>query len=147
MRSTIAKTLEHVVLLAQHLDLCDLRGAIIAILMELRVPTKSVGFECLKQAIQLQFQDPTRALYGDIYSQIAQRFHQSSEKQVDQAIREVLDVAWQQGSREAWEWYFSYEGNLTVKRPTNSEFISQVAYIIEFWQSCQSREGYHDTQR
>ena len=141
MESTIERTLCHVLLLARHLDGCNLRGAIIVALMELGIPTKCVGFEFLKRAIALKHRDPTRTLSKDIYAEIALHYKQNSEEQVDQAIRDTIRMAWKNGSREAWSWYFSYAGESVRRKPTNSEFISRIAYILEIWQECSNRRG------
>ena len=141
MESTIERTLCHVSLLARHLEHCNYRGWIIAALMELSVPTKSVGFEFLKKAIELQRKDPTRTLAKDIYLEIALEYKQNSEFVVDQAIREAIKMAWQYGSRRAWDWYFSYDGRTVTNKPTNSEFISRLAYILELWQEYGKARG------
>ena len=141
MESTIEKTLHHVLLLSRHLERVNLRGAIVVALMELDVPTKYLGFEFLKMAIELQRKDPTRTLAKDIYAEIALHYRQSSEYQVEQAIRDAIRIAWKQGSREAWACYFSYAGRAMI-RPTNSDFISRIAYILEIWQEYGNiREG------
>ena len=94
MESTIDKTLRHIIFLARHLKKWDLRSAIIVILMELGVPTKCVGFELLMHCILLQNEDGTRALTNDIYLETTLRYKQNSEKQVEQAIRDVIKTAW-----------------------------------------------------
>lgn len=136
MRSTIEKTLDHVLFLSRHLDECDLQGAIIAILMEIGIPTKNVGFEFTKYAIYLQNSNPTRSLTNDIYAEIYLHYRQTSEEQVEQAIRNAIKMAWQHGSKEAWDWFFSYNGKSVKSKPSNSEFISRIAYILELWQQC-----------
>lgn len=143
MESTIERTLRHVLLLARHLDSCNPRGVIIVMLMELGVPTKCVGFEFLKKAIQLQNTDPTRALAKDIYLEILLQYKLNSEELVDQSIREAVKLAWRHGSRQAWDWYFSYGGQTISDKPTNSEFISRMAYILEIWQECKKVRGDH----
>lgn len=141
MESTIERTLCHIVLLSKHLDHYNLRGAIIVVLMELGVPTKCVGFEFLKKAIELKQRDPTRILAKDIYLEISLHYKQSSEELVEQAIRDAIKMAWRRGSKEAWEWYFSYDGRAVLNKPTNSEFISRIAYILEIWQECRASKG------
>ena len=147
MNSTIDKTLEHVLFLAEHLDRCDIRGAIIVALMELGVPTKCNGFELITYSILLQYKNPVRALANDIYLETTLHYLQNSEEQVEQAIREAIKIAWRKGSREAWDWYFAYDGVPVSQRPSNSEFITRVAYIIELWQECAKKEGSHERER
>ena len=144
MESTIERTLCHILLLARHLDHYNLRGAIIVALMELGVPTKYIGFEFLTKAIELQRKDPTRALAKDIYLEISLCYRQNSEEIVEQAIRDAIKMAWRHGSKKAWEWYFSYDGRGVLNKPTNSEFISRIAYILEIWQECRIARGEHD---
>ena len=136
MESTIEKTLHHVLLLSRHLEKCNPRGAVVVMLMEIGVPTKCVGFEFLKKAIELQRKNPTRVLAKDIYMEIVLHYQQNSEGVVEQAIRDAIKAAWRHGSRTAWDWYFSYDGRAAVNKPTNSEFISRLAYILEIWQEC-----------
>lgn len=140
MESTIDETLKHVLLLARHLDVCDLRGVTIVALMEIGVPTKSSGFEYVKRAILMLHEDPMRALTKDIYLEIALRCKLNTEEQVDQAIRDAIRIAWENGSKTAWRWYFSYDGHAPRRKPSNGEFISRISYILELWQSCNERE-------
>jgi len=141
MESTIERTLCHIQMLARHLGPCNLRAGIIVVLMELGIPTKSIGFEFLRKAIELQHKDPTRALAKDIYLEISLHYRQPSEEQVEHAIREAIKMAWRHGSRRAWDWYFSYEGRSAANKPTNSEFISRISYILEIWQEYKEIRG------
>lgn len=134
MESTIGETIDHIKFLAHHLEKSNLRGTAIVFLMELKVPTKCVGFELLLQSILLQQKDPTRALANDIYLEVKLHNRQNSEEQVQQAIREAIRIAWERGSRKAWNWYFSYDGETITERPSASDFISRLAYILELWQ-------------
>jgi len=135
MGSTIYETRNHVKFLARHLEKTNLRGSAIVFLLELRVPTKCVGFELALQSILLQYKDPTRALSNDIYLEVMLHNRQATEEQVQQAIRDAIRVAWGKGSRTAWNWYFSYDGKAVTERPSASEFISRLAYILELLQS------------
>ena len=146
MNSTIDKTVEHVLFLARHLKKDNFRSAAIVALMELRVPTKYLGFEFLVYAILLQHSDPTRALNNDIYLEIKLHYRQASEEQVEQAMRDAIKAGWRRGSKTAWDWYFSYDGESVTKRPSNSEFISRLAYIVELWQKGAEKEGSYERQ-
>lgn len=141
MESTIERTLCHIQLLARHLDQYNLRAGTVVVLLELGVPTKYIGFEFLKKAIELQRKDPTRTLAKDIYLEISLQYKQNSEELVEQSIREAIKMAWRHGSRKAWDWYFSYDGRTIIDKPTNSEFISRIAYILEIWQECKIIRG------
>ena len=144
MDSTIGKTLEHIALLAKHLDKSDLRGALIVIFMELGVPTNNIGFEILLRTVLLQRKNPARALTNDIYQEIRLHCRQVSAEQVEQSIRDAIQAAWDNGSDEAWEWYFSYAGQPVTAKPTNREFISQIVYILDLWQAYTGKEVSHE---
>lgn len=144
MESTIERTLCHIQFLARHLDQYNFRAGTVVVLLELGVPTKYIGFEFLKKAIELQRKDPTRTLAKDIYLEISLQYKQNSEELVEQSIREAIKMAWRHGSRKAWDWYFSYDGRTITDKPTNSEFISRIAYILEIWQECKIIRGDHD---
>ena len=141
MESTIERTLGHIQLLSRHLDPYNIRGGIVVILMELGIPTKCTGFEFLKKAIELQYEDPTRALSKDMYLEISSSYNQYSEWAIERAVRSAIQRAWMHGSRQAWNWYFSYDGRPATNKPTNSEFVSRIAYILEIWQECKITEG------
>lgn len=140
MDSTISETLSHVSLLARHVGKYDLRGAALIALMELGAPTKCLGFELAVRAILMQHKDPTRALANDIYWEILRSCRLNTEDQVDQLIREMIKAAWKNGSKTAWNWYFSYDGEPPQRKPTNAEFISRIAYILELWCSCDKED-------
>lgn len=146
MDSTISETLEHILLLARHLKKCDKNGALIVMLMELRVPTKSMGFEFLKSAILLFYKDPTRALSKDIYQEITLHYRQGSESQVDQAIRDAIDKAWKTGDQTAWRWYFAYNGQHKTRKPSNAEVITRLARLLELWKRLRDREVCYETE-
>ncbi len=141
MESTIERTLGHIQLLARHLDPYSFRARIVVILMELGIPTKHAGFEYLKKAIELKYEDPTRALSKDMYLEVCSCYNQYSEWAVEIAIRKAIKMAWMYGSRQAWDWYFSYDGQTIANKPTNNEFISRIAYVLEIWQECKSTKG------
>lgn len=141
MESTIERTLDHIQLLSRHLDPYNIRGGIVVILMELGIPTRCAGFEFLKKAIEFQYEDPTRSLSKDMYLEISSYYKQYSEWVVESAIRQAIKRAWQHGSQQAWDWYFSYDGQVVTSKPTNSEFISRIAYVLEIWQECKIIKG------
>ena len=142
MKSTITGTLDHILFLARHLDKCNARGAVVAMLMELGVPTQCMGFEFLKTAILLFYENPTRSLHKDIFREVMHQYKQNSEEQVDQAVREAIKKSWRHGSQTAWDWYFAYDGIRRTERPSNAEFISRIARVLELWQSNSKEVAY-----
>lgn len=147
MKSAAGLLLDHLLFLMQRPVPCSPRSKAYVMLMDVGVPDNYKGHEYVLQAIILQHVSPERGLKNDIYHEITLRYRLNSEEQVDQAIRQVLKVAWQQGDRHMWECYFSRGGRVLLKRPTNSEFISRFAYILELWQESRREEDRHARQR
>ena len=67
MTSTIEGTLKHALFMARHLNNCDIQCVVIAVLLELGVPTKGAGFDFLKKAILLTLDDPTQMVTKETY--------------------------------------------------------------------------------
>lgn len=141
MVSTIQILLDHLKLLSRHLDFYNIKGAIWVVLMELKIPTNCFGYELLQRAIYLHYQNPLRAFSKDIYKEIADDCGVSSEYAVEQAIREAIKLGWRNGSKKAWDWYFSYDGRSPTRKPSNSLFISQVSSALKLWQEQKPSRG------
>lgn len=141
----VEDTLKHVLFLAQHLNRHSPKCIVVAILMELNVATKSAGFEYLKRAILLFYQNPTKMVTKEIYAEVAMSCTgQNSSAQVEQAIRRAIKEAWKNSDREAFIRYFSCDANGIVKKPTNAEFISRIARVLELWEGCCEKEAEHE---
>ena len=67
MASTIENTLVHALFFSRHLKYCDLPCVVVAVLMELGVPTKSAGFDYIKTAILVFMEDQTQMVTKDLY--------------------------------------------------------------------------------
>ena len=123
---TITARLEHLsshVPSPHHVDLQSLTSQI---LLKLRLPPQSDGFQYLKIAIPLYFQDPTLLLCKEIYGTIVQIYTLSGWKAVERSIRRVIQDAWKQNP-ELWEpWFPGFQ-----EAPTNKAFICRIAQLLE----------------
>ena len=124
-------------LLARHLNKCDPQYIAVILLMELGVSTKHDGFEYLKCAIVMRFQDPYLSIAKEVYPAVSrQSAEHVSENQVERSIRNAIKAAWKCRDEEAWAHYFPASCNGKVARPSNAEFITRLARVLELWKGC-----------
>lgn len=137
MRSRTDNTLGYVQFLARRFDKQDVKAVILIILLELGFSPSRDGFYYLRNAIAVECAEPEKMIANGLYLSISQIYHVfSSDKQIEQAIRNAIQAAWEDGDTELWNLFFPTATGKRTKRPSNKEFITRVACIIELWQSC-----------
>lgn len=135
MKSAINDTVEYVKLLAQDLAGCEVNYAVLAIMLDLAIPVNYDGFEYLKAAILMQYEEPTRDLVNDIYEALADRYGISKDM-VSFAIRSAIKTAWSRTNPEKWCRYLPAVPMNKMGAPTNAETITGLARIVELWYGC-----------
>lgn len=137
MASTIENTLVHALFFSRHLKYCDLPCVVVAVLMELGVPTKTAGFDYLKTAILVFMEDQTQMVTKDLYPTVAKAYtSKPGYAQIEKGIRRAISEAWARRDNDIWKCYFSANKDGNIEKPTNAEFISRIARFIELWQGC-----------
>ena len=108
------------------------------ILLELGIPVNHVGFEYLKTAVLLQYEDPMRSLSNDIYPVLLKRYTNGtgSVKQIEGALRSVARTGWERTGIDTWRKYFPTIRYQLSGPPTTSEVIAGLARIVELWKDC-----------
>lgn len=130
-------TLDTVSFMVHHLDRDDIPAALKTILIDLHIPTDMKGFPCLVSAIQMHRTDPEQSLTKEIYPDVGQQMDQvCNSRQVEKLIRYAINDAWKKRDPHIWEQYFT-----PGHKPTNGEFIAQIAELLDLWQSCCINEG------
>lgn len=141
----IEYALEHMRFLAQCLKKDKPQSAVVAILLELNISTNTMGFEYLKRAVMLCYEDPMQLITKEIYQKVADSCREpTSIAQVEQTIRRAINQAWKRENKDAFFRYFSREGSGILKKPTNAEFISRIVRIVELWEGCFEQEADHE---
>ncbi|MEG1848842.1 MAG: sporulation initiation factor Spo0A C-terminal domain-containing protein [Lachnospiraceae bacterium] len=99
-----------------------------AAMLNMSVPKHLRGFQYLREAIAIVEQDMEMAgsVTKLLYPVVAKRFHTTGTK-VERAIRNAIEVSWEQGEIEACEDMFGYSADNSSEHPTNSEYIAIVA--------------------
>lgn len=143
MKSTIEDTLRHVQFLNRHLNTCSLECMVIVVLLELGISTKRAGFDYIKKGILLMCDDPAALITKGVYPEIGKSYNPPvSDMQVEQSIRSAIGEAWDLRNSRVWGYYFINAAGNKPKKPTNAEFISRIARILEVWQCCQREVCY-----
>lgn len=137
MGRAIGNTLEHALFLSRHLRRCNTKCVILAILLEMGIPAKRIGFEYLMQAVLRFYDDPAQAITKELYPGIADAYGSGIDpRQIESAIRAVIAEAWDNRNPKVWGYYFPHYAGKKMKRPSNMEFISEIARFLELWRGC-----------
>lgn len=137
MGRAIGNTLQHAMFFSQHLRRCSTKCVTVAILLELGIPAKRIGFDYLMYAILSFHDDPAQAITKELYPGIADICGPGVDnKQVEAAIRAVIVEAWDNRNPKVWGYYFPQYVGRKMGRPSNMEFISGIARFLELWLGC-----------
>lgn len=136
MKCAMNDTITYVKLLAQDLAGCEVNCAVLAIMFDLAIPVNHRGFEYLKTAILMQYENPTMDLANDIYLAIANTYGNISTNMVDSSIRRAVRVAWEHVDISVWDRYLPAVLTNETRPPTNAEIIAGLARVIELWHGC-----------
>ena len=153
MSKEIEKTLDHILFLARRFRVSEIRNIAIVLMLELGVDPKYDGYRYLLKAITLYLESPSHISIKNIYSAISALCDGAvDEEQVEQSIRCAIKHAWDHRDNDAWEYYFIFRNQAENGKPTNGEFITMVACIVELWKgwseeydkSLRKREGFYE---
>ena len=140
MEDAINETLDHILFIARRFSKEDLPSVILLILLELHIPTMGEGSYYLRKAIELNCRNPSMVHMKSLYQLIAPGINYST---MEQAIRGAIRTGYRTGSMEKWNIYFQEEDNIKAHGPSNAQFITKIARILELWQNC-SEEVSHE---
>ena len=136
MEGAVNDAIRYVLNSMRHIRKGDISSAILIILIELGFSPQSDGFGHLRKAIYQKCMDPDQR-FAELYSSIGKMYTpQVGSLQVEQAIRSAISAAWESGSRENWAFFFPKDRDGNWKKPSNGEFISRLACMLELWSSC-----------
>ena len=105
-------------------------------MLDMGVPAHLKGYHYLRVAILMAEED--MEVVGSVtkllYPEIAKQF-KTTEQKVERAIRNAIEVSWLRGNTDTFEDFFGYSLLTGKGRPTNSEYIAQIADKIrlETW--------------
>ena len=104
---------------------------IIRNLANLGVPANLKGYEYLKFGLSKVLENPTiiQGMTKELYPTIAKEYDTTSSR-VERAIRHAVEVMFDRVDPELLKEYFGNTISLKKDKPTNSEFLAQVAEYI-----------------
>lgn len=143
----MANTLEalnHISVISRHLLYCDPELVLLAVFMDMGCTSGRVGMDPLINAVVMRHNHPALMLTKEIYPEVGRMIGPGvNRRAVESAITHLLDSAWENRDETIWRYYFPLHMDGAVKRPTNGEFISQMANFLSLWESCKE-DTFHD---
>lgn len=136
MKCATSDTITYIKRMAQNMAGFDPNYAVLAFMLDLKIPVNPHGFEYLKTAILLRYENPTMDLAKDIYLAIASTHGNISGEMIAASIRRVIKSAFDRGNITRWQIYLPAAIITEDRPPTNAEVIAGLARIVEFWQGC-----------
>lgn len=102
--------------------------AITKLLHELGVPSHIKGYELIRAAIAMIFENPglVGGITKELYPSLSIKF-KTSVQRVERAIRHAIEVSWMRGDLELIEEIFGNSVDINKSKPTNSEFLVTLA--------------------
>lgn len=121
------------VLWANGLDLPKVNLAVNTLLHNVGIPSSLLGFLYLRTAIEMAYIN-IEAVVGGVtkilYPTIALIYNATSNR-VERAIRHAIETGWSRAKVETMEEVFSYSYSDQKGKPTNSEFIANIADYLD----------------
>lgn len=94
------------------------------------VPVHIKGYNYLREAIKMWYNNPNIGITTNIYPTIARKY-ETEPKNVERAMRHAVELVWSRGNVEFLYKIFSYTIDPNKGKTTNSEFISMIADHIK----------------
>jgi two-component system response regulator (stage 0 sporulation protein A) len=105
------------------------------ILRKIGMPAHIKGYQYIRTGIMMAVQDITILNYITklLYPSIAKQYN-TTPSSVERAIRHAIEVAWNRGDMDALQAVFGFSISPERGKPTNSEFIAQIAdhYRVDY---------------
>lgn len=107
----------------------DPRVTVTNLLIAMGFNTSNKGYIYLREAIPIYAEDPQQAITKELYPAVAKLCGATGE-QVERSMRSAILKAWTRGDSQIWRLYFAPLPDGSMKKPSNSEFISRIAELL-----------------
>lgn len=106
----------------------NLQVSISKVLHDLGIPSHIKGYQFLRDAVYLVFNDPEMigGITKELYPDLAKKYD-TTVSRVERAIRHAVEISWMRGDLKLMENIFGHSVDINKSKPTNSEFIVTVA--------------------
>lgn len=130
----INNLLRHILFLTR---IQDIKTFIMVLLLELDIASDCDGFDYLVTAVMFYRKNPLQSITQELYSNVAEEYDQGvTSAQVEQSIRRAINSAWSNHDETEWQRYFPKQ----AIKPSNGQFISKLARLVDLWEGCKSGE-------
>lgn len=109
----------------------DLAGQTTLHLHSLNFLTHLDGYHQLCVGIPLLAENPNMRMSKELYPAIAKHFGLRDARTVEHSIRKAIASAWNCKTDAVWAKYFPPDTHGTIPCPSNKEFISKLAQMLE----------------
>lgn len=101
------------------------------LLLRLGFQARQRGYRYLREAVLISCIEPEtlNSVTKLLYPELARRFD-TTDKQIEGAIRNSIETAWARGKKEAMEIVFGSMYKNTDERPTNTEVIEAIVKSV-----------------
>lgn len=100
----------------------DLQAEISEILVQLGFKNNLSGFRYVVSGLPIFAENPQQTVTKELYPAIA-KLHGKTGDQVERAIRNAIEQAWQRRNDRIWRMYFSPAPDGSIPRPTNGQLL------------------------
>ncbi len=106
----------------------NLQVSISKLLHDLGIPSHIKGYQFLRDAINMLFEDPNMigGITKELYPELANKYN-TTVSRVERSIRHAVEVSWNRGDIDLMEKIFGHSVDIDRAKPTNSEFIVTIA--------------------
>lgn len=109
----------------------SVEDTVLDIMTEMGVPAHIKGHDLMAAAIVAVVENPNlkKAITKELYPLVAKKFNDTKER-VERAIRHAIEVTFDRCDIDVITKYFGNTISLNTGKPTNSEFIAQIAMYV-----------------
>jgi hypothetical protein len=100
----------------------DLQAEIAGILVQLGFKNNLSGFRYVVSGLPMFAENPQQTVTKELYPAIG-KLHGKTGEQVERAIRNAIELAWQRRDERIWRMYFAPAPDGSVPRPTNGQLL------------------------
>jgi CheY-like chemotaxis protein len=100
----------------------DLQAEIAGILVQMGFKNNLSGFRYVVSGLPMFAENPQQTVTKELYPAIG-KLHGKTGEQVERAIRNAIELAWQRRDERIWRMYFAPAPDGSIPRPTNGRLL------------------------
>ncbi len=136
---------KHAEFLANNISVPNVSNVVLLILYDLSIPVNCVGFRYLKDVLPNTLQNTSHIVESELFDSVGSRYVPAvSTQNMASAVHNVLQKAWSMHTYSRWRKYVPEYIMERSNAPSNLEFISCIAYFLEFWLNCYEKGDGHE---